>query len=125
MCVGTQAAEARQDTAVVLVHSFGGGSFSWRLVMQALADRCGQRVIALDRPGFGAFPTAQTPNPKPQAPSPKPCAGQVSGVRVALLHCRKLYRALVHSLCRPGIWGAGGVAQLVASAWLARGCCPW
>ena len=55
-CVGTQAAEARQDTAVVLVHSFGGGSFSWRLIMQSLADRCGQRVIALDRPGFGAAP---------------------------------------------------------------------
>ena len=41
---------------MVLVHSFGGGSFSWRLVMQSLADRCGQRVIALDRPGFGAAP---------------------------------------------------------------------
>ena len=41
---------------MVLVHSFGGGSFSWRLIMQALADRTGQRVIAFDRPGFGVLP---------------------------------------------------------------------
>ena len=40
---------------MVLVHAFAGGCFAWRLVMQALADRCGRRVVALDRPGSGAL----------------------------------------------------------------------
>lgn len=39
--------------AIVLVHGFGGGVFSWRHVMQPLADAAGIRVVALDRPGFG------------------------------------------------------------------------
>ena len=38
---------------MVLIHGFGGGTFSWRLVMAPLAARAGCRVIALDRPGFG------------------------------------------------------------------------
>ena len=38
---------------MVLVHSFGGGAFSWRHVLQPLANRTGRRVVALDRPGFG------------------------------------------------------------------------
>eukprot|EP00798_Chlamydomonas_sp_ICE-L_P000009 gene9-12818_t len=38
---------------IVLVHSFGGGVFSWRHIMEPLANECGCRVIAFDRPGFG------------------------------------------------------------------------
>ena len=38
---------------MVLIHGFGGGTFSWRLVMAPLAARAGCRVLALDRPGFG------------------------------------------------------------------------
>lgn len=41
------------DTALVLVHSFGGGVFSWRHMQQPLADACGLPVLAFDRPGFG------------------------------------------------------------------------
>lgn len=41
-------------TAILLVHSFGGGAFSWRHLMQPLADACGLPVLAFDRPGFGA-----------------------------------------------------------------------
>ena len=45
-------ADLGQD-GVVLVHGFGGGVHSWRLVMQALADAAGVPVVAFDRPGFG------------------------------------------------------------------------
>eukprot|EP00887_Chlorella_sp_A99_P006244 scaffold3.g6244.t1 len=38
---------------VLLLHGFGGGTFAWRHVMQPLADACGARVVAIDRPGFG------------------------------------------------------------------------
>jgi len=55
--------------AVVLIHGFGGGVFSWRHIMHSLAMRCGCRVLALDRPGFGlterpyrhSFPQANNP----------------------------------------------------------------
>lgn len=40
-------------TAVMLIHSFGGGVFAWRHTMQPLADACGMQVLAFDRPGFG------------------------------------------------------------------------
>lgn len=46
-------------TAVVLVHSFGGGVFSWRHVQQPLADASGLPVLAFDRPGFGAWGVAR------------------------------------------------------------------
>jgi pimeloyl-ACP methyl ester carboxylesterase len=38
--------------AVLLVHGFGGSTFSWRETIPALAD-AGYRTIALDLPGFG------------------------------------------------------------------------
>ena len=41
------------STGIVLVHGFGGGVFSWRHVMEALAMQCHCRVIAFDRPAFG------------------------------------------------------------------------
>lgn len=39
--------------AVVLVHGFGGGVFSWRQVMGVLARQVGCTVAAFDRPGWG------------------------------------------------------------------------
>ena len=39
--------------AVVLVHGFGGGVFSWRHVMGILARQIGCTVVAFDRPGWG------------------------------------------------------------------------
>lgn len=39
--------------AVVLVHGFGGGVFSWRHVISALARQIGCTVVAFDRPGWG------------------------------------------------------------------------
>ena len=45
--------EVDTSVAVVLVHSFGGGVFAWRHVMEALALQCGCRVVAFDRPAFG------------------------------------------------------------------------
>ncbi|KAJ6822254.1 uncharacterized protein M6B38_388465 [Iris pallida] len=39
--------------AVVLIHGFGGGVFSWRHVMGVLARQIGCRVVAFDRPGWG------------------------------------------------------------------------
>ncbi|PKA49045.1 hypothetical protein AXF42_Ash010729 [Apostasia shenzhenica] len=38
---------------VVLVHGFGGGVFSWRHIMGALARQIGCMVVAFDRPGWG------------------------------------------------------------------------
>ena len=50
------------STGVILIHPFGGGVHSWRLVMQHLADRTAASVAAFDRPGFGlsSRPTAST-----------------------------------------------------------------
>lgn len=39
--------------AVVLVHGFGGGVFSWRHVSSLLARQLGCTVMAFDRPGWG------------------------------------------------------------------------
>jgi hypothetical protein len=41
------------DAAVVFVHGFGAGAFSWRKIAPSLATMLGVRVICLDRPGFG------------------------------------------------------------------------
>ena len=41
------------DAAVVFVHGFGAGAFSWRKIAPSLATTLGVRVISLDRPGFG------------------------------------------------------------------------
>ncbi|XP_057968797.1 uncharacterized protein LOC131158158 isoform X2 [Malania oleifera] len=38
---------------IILVHGFGGGVFSWRHVMVALARQVGCTVTAFDRPGWG------------------------------------------------------------------------
>ncbi|PON89409.1 Epoxide hydrolase-like [Trema orientale] len=45
--------EADGQFGVVLVHGFGGGVFSWRHVMGALARQVGCTVAAFDRPGWG------------------------------------------------------------------------
>lgn len=42
----------RDETAVVLVHGFGGSTFSWRYNISFLCAQ-GYHVIALDLPGFG------------------------------------------------------------------------
>ncbi|BAD68190.1 alpha/beta hydrolase-like [Oryza sativa Japonica Group] len=39
--------------AVVLVHGFGGGVFSWRHVTNLLSRQVGCTVLAFDRPGWG------------------------------------------------------------------------
>jgi len=39
--------------ALVLIHGFNGCTFSWRHVLQPLADAVGSKVIAFDRPPFG------------------------------------------------------------------------
>lgn len=39
------------DPGIVLLHGFGGSTFSWREVIAALASE--HRVVAFDRPGFG------------------------------------------------------------------------
>ncbi|DBA73057.1 TPA: hypothetical protein ACH3X2_009998 [Trebouxia sp. C0005] len=46
-------ATCSDETAILLVHGFGGGAFAWRNIMQPLADSAGCRVIAFDRPAFG------------------------------------------------------------------------
>lgn len=45
--------DERGKVAIVLVHGFGGGVFSWRYVMSALARHVGLPVVAFDRPGWG------------------------------------------------------------------------
>ncbi|KAH7652120.1 Prolyl aminopeptidase protein [Dioscorea alata] len=39
--------------AVILIHGFGGGVFSWRHLMDVLARQIGCAVVAFDRPGWG------------------------------------------------------------------------
>eukprot|EP01025_Chloroclados_australasicus_P011772 TRINITY_DN15214_c0_g2_i1.p1 TRINITY_DN15214_c0_g2~~TRINITY_DN15214_c0_g2_i1.p1 ORF type:complete len:562 (-),score=48.16 TRINITY_DN15214_c0_g2_i1:192-1661(-) len=39
--------------AVVLVHGFAGGTFTWRKIMPQLAEKCSCRVIAMDLVGWG------------------------------------------------------------------------
>ncbi|OAY63686.1 Bifunctional epoxide hydrolase 2 [Ananas comosus] len=45
--------EEKVELAVVLVHGFGGGVFSWRHVSSVLARQVGCAVVAFDRPGWG------------------------------------------------------------------------
>ncbi|KAI7985566.1 putative hydrolase YugF [Camellia lanceoleosa] len=45
--------EGNGQIGIVLVHGFGGGVFSWRHVMGALARQVGCTVAAFDRPGWG------------------------------------------------------------------------
>lgn len=45
--------EEKGKFAVVLIHGFGGGVFSWRLMMGVLARQIGCTVVAFDRPGWG------------------------------------------------------------------------
>ena len=71
------------DTALVLVHSFGGGAFSWRHVMQPLADASGLPVLAFDRPGFGL--TARPPLPPGTPPEANPYALKAQAVLVLRL----------------------------------------
>lgn len=47
------ATEVDERLAVVCMHGFGGGTFSWRHLMEPLAMQCQCRVVAFDRPGFG------------------------------------------------------------------------
>jgi pimeloyl-ACP methyl ester carboxylesterase len=42
----------RNAPAVILIHGFGGSTFSWRKTLLALAD-AGYRAVALDLKGFG------------------------------------------------------------------------
>lgn len=68
---------------VVLVHGFGGGVFSWRHVMGALARQIGCTVVAFDRPGWGLtsrprrkdWEEKQLPNPYKMESqvTPPPC----------------------------------------------------
>jgi len=51
-----QPGEGRSDTGVVLIHGYGSGVFTWRHIMWPLARQCRCRVIAFDRPAFGALP---------------------------------------------------------------------
>lgn len=48
-----QSMGANEQFGIVLVHGFGGGVFSWRKVMGALARQIGCAVAAFDRPGWG------------------------------------------------------------------------
>lgn len=45
--------EGTDRFGIVLVHGFGGGVFSWRLVQGVLARQVGCTVAAFDRPGWG------------------------------------------------------------------------
>ncbi|XP_004241714.1 uncharacterized protein [Solanum lycopersicum] len=45
--------EGNNQFGIVLVHGFGGGVFSWRNVMDDLAQQVGCAVTAFDRPGWG------------------------------------------------------------------------
>lgn len=42
-----------KKSAVVFIHGFGGGVFSWRHVMGTVAREVGCMVVAFDRPGWG------------------------------------------------------------------------
>lgn len=73
-----QGSTERLDVAVVIVHGFGCGVFSWRAVQQPLADATGCLVLLFDRPAFGALPLPAFPScpkggscffPYPQIPS--------------------------------------------------------
>ncbi|KAK9831933.1 hypothetical protein WJX81_000861 [Elliptochloris bilobata] len=83
---------AAAGRAVVLIHGFGGGTFSWRLVMAQLAARAGCRVVALDRPGFGL--TARPPVSRRRANLYTPRAAAEATLRLcAALRLRRVVLA--------------------------------
>ncbi|KAK3026104.1 hypothetical protein RJ639_040776 [Escallonia herrerae] len=70
--------EANGSFAIVLVHGFGGGVFSWRHVMNSLAWQVGCTVAAFDRPGWGLTPRPQRPDwEENQLPNPYKLETQV------------------------------------------------
>ncbi|KAK2974350.1 hypothetical protein RJ640_021206 [Escallonia rubra] len=70
--------EANGSFGIVLVHGFGGGVFSWRHVMNALAWQVGCTVAAFDRPGWGLTPRPQRPDwEENQLPNPYKLESQV------------------------------------------------
>ena len=74
------------DAAVMLLHAWGGGEHAWRNVAPMLARRCGCRVIAFDRAGFGL---SGRPAREAFAPEANPYSLQ-SAARVACALCRQL-----------------------------------
>ncbi|GMH33529.1 hypothetical protein BSKO_01363 [Bryopsis sp. KO-2023] len=58
---------ADKSFAVLLIHGFGGGVFSWRHLMRPLAELTCCRVIAFDRPAFGL---TSRPEVCPGSPNP-------------------------------------------------------
>lgn len=46
----------------MLIHGYGSGVFAWRHVMQPLAQQCGCRVVAFDRPAFGLTSRPRPPS---------------------------------------------------------------
>lgn len=50
-----QAGEGLSDVGIVLIHGYGSGVFAWRHIMWPLARKARCRVVAFDRPAFGAL----------------------------------------------------------------------
>ncbi|KAI8468324.1 MAG: hypothetical protein J3K34DRAFT_523032 [Monoraphidium minutum] len=118
--------------AVVLIHSGGGGAFAWRNVMADLAARCGVRVVAFDRPGFGLTSRPPAPPPGGGAPDPYSPGAQALlalqlcgalGVRRALLvaHGDGCLVAVMAAAMAARQRGALGLGPRHASAGSARG----
>mmetsp|Transcript_535 Transcript_535/g.1611 ORF Transcript_535/g.1611 Transcript_535/m.1611 type:complete len:721 (+) Transcript_535:147-2309(+) len=78
------AGQGRQDTGVMLIHGYGSGVFAWRHVMQPLAQQCGCRVVAFDRPAFGL-----TSRPRPPSRGDSPYSLR-SAARLAVLLAHQL-----------------------------------
>ena len=74
------------DTAILLLHAWGGGEHAWRNVAPMLARRCGCRLIAFDRAGFGL---SGRPAREAFAPNDNPYTLGASA-RVAVALCRQL-----------------------------------
>ncbi|KDD73100.1 hypothetical protein H632_c2538p0 [Helicosporidium sp. ATCC 50920] len=78
------------ETAILLVHGFGGGAFAWRHVAQPLADATGLRVVALDRPGWGL--TSRPPPPAdPETDAETNPYGLPFQARMLLVLCQRLH----------------------------------